>query len=230
LKKVFTYIHYFLNLGINWNFKLALFIIYHEIRGEKKFGLSTIGIDDLTSSVAEDDRKHASIYQPINFFIAEWLFEKAQLLVHNKESTRFLDAGCGKGRALLMAAFYGYQNISGFDISLAMCHEAILNTEKANVNYPDASFCIEQANANSYKIPDDTGVIFLFNPFDIEIMQGFIEQVLRSLQKAPREILVLYANPECKQAWMDAGFMPIGEIRKMNWLHGMVLSNKKAGN
>lgn len=228
--RLMEYLRYFFFLAFHWNVRLAFFILFYEIRGERKFGTYTTGVDDLLDSVSESDRRHASIYQPVNFFIAEWLFTKANEFYPDKRSVRFLDAGCGKGRTLLMAAFYGFTRISGFDISPAMCHYAISQTEEALNKYPAAGFSIDQANALDVDIPDDTGVIFLFNPFDEHIMRGFANRVNASLKRAPRQILLLYANPECRKIWEETGFKKIDEIRKMKWLHGMVFLKQKAGN
>jgi SAM-dependent methyltransferase len=64
------------------------------------------------------DREHASIYQPVNFYTAETLFESI-----DKEDTigTFLDMGCGKGRVLAMAAAYGFKEIIGVDLSPQLC-------------------------------------------------------------------------------------------------------------
>ncbi len=75
--RLMEYLRYFFFLAFHWNVRLAFFILFYEIRGERKFGTSTTGVDDLLDSVSESDRRHASIYQPVNFFIAEWLFTKA---------------------------------------------------------------------------------------------------------------------------------------------------------
>ncbi len=195
-------------------------MIRHEIRGEKKYGLQTTGTDDLIKSVSEKDRKHASIYQPINYYIAELLFER---LSTSQKQTGFLDAGCGKGRVMAMALYSGFRKVSGFDISPEMCYDALNNLEALDHKYPDAEWDVDCVDAVKYPIDPATGVIFLFNPFDEVIMKSFIQQVMKSLAHHPRPMTILYANPQCKKLWLQAGFIEIFHAQKMNWLEGSVL-------
>jgi hypothetical protein len=74
-----------------------------------------------------------------------------------------------------------------------------------------------------YTIPETVGVIFLFNPFDHVIMEEFIAKVEDSLRRKQRPLKILYANPQCKQQWLDAGFEETDSFVKMNFLKGSVL-------
>lgn len=217
---LWQYIRYFFFIGINWNFPLAIFMIRHEIRGEKKYRLQTTGTDNLVKSVSEKDRKHASIYQPINYYIAEILFEQ---LHASQKQTGFLDAGCGKGRAMALALYFGFKKVSGFDISPEMCYDALNNLEALENKYPTAILDVDCEDAGKCSIDPDTGVIFLFNPFDEVIMKPFIQQVMKSLSIFPRPMTILYANPQCKNLWLQAGFQETFHTKKMNWLEGSVL-------
>jgi SAM-dependent methyltransferase len=220
-RKFLSYFKYFFYLGWNWNFRLASAILYYEIKGEKKYRISTIGTYDLNTSVSEKDRKHASIYQPVNYYIGEWLFK--QLEDQDIRSKSFLDAGCGKGRAMVMAAHFGFKEVSGFDISPKMCNEAITNINKVQCQFPGTKFEVVCSDARTAIISDNIGVIFLFNPFAKIIMKVFITRVMDSLKKNPRNLMVLYANPECRDLWEAAGFEPINQIEKLYWLQGLVL-------
>lgn len=217
-----NYIHYFFYLGFNWNFRLAAFVMYHEIAGEKKYGLHTTGIDDLTTSVSLKDRQHASIYQPVNFYTAEKLF--AQLTPADK-STSFLDVGCGMGRLLAMAAHHDFHHIYGVDFSPKLCHEAVLLAEALNQKFDNLIIEIDCMDAIEYIVPDDVSVIFLFNPFDDLIMQGFIKQLQQSIGRKPRPVKVLYANPQCKDLFLNAGFEETFSFKKMYYLEGAVMVN-----
>ncbi len=221
VRKLTAYLKYFFYLGWHWNFRLAATILYYEIKGEEKYGIQTTGIDDLSDSVSEKDRKGASIYQPVNYFIAGWLFE--QLDAEDKTGKSFMDAGCGRGRAMAMAAANGFKTIFGFDISPRMCYEAMPNIESIQKQFPDTRISLECTDARAVDIPADCSVIFLFNPFDKTIMEPFIKKVIQSLTRHPRPLKILYANPECRQLWEEAGFKPVASIKKLKWLQGLVL-------
>jgi len=102
------YLQYFFYLAWYWNIRLAFFVLYYEIKGEKKYNLKTVGIDDLKKSLHPDDLVHASVYQPINFYTAETLFST---LTPADKQTALLDVGCGKGRVLAMAAHHGFGQV-----------------------------------------------------------------------------------------------------------------------
>ena len=220
-----NYLSYFFYIGWNWSFSLAFFIIRHEIKGEKKYGVNTIGIDDLHTSVGEDDREHASIYQPVNYYTAEQLFDQ---LSTEDVNGGFLDIGCGRGRVLAIAAAYGFTKITGIDFSPKLCHEAIQLCDDIEARYPKASIVIDCADAREFLIPKNVTVLFLFNPFDKLVMVDFIKQVMKTVKENPRNIKVLYANPQCKKEWLEAGFEETFYFQKMKLLEGSILEyNKK---
>jgi SAM-dependent methyltransferase len=222
LKYTVAYIKYFLYLALNWNFPLAFYIIKKEIEGEKKYGLRTTGIDDLTKSMNIEEREHASIYQPVNFYTAEALFSQVDAL---DLQGGFLDMGCGKGRVLAMAAAFGFTEIIGVDFSAQLCYEANNNTKLLAEKYQTATITIECEDARDYNIPNTISVIFLFNPFDDLVMDDFLKQVKKSLLERPRRLKILYANPQCKKQWLKAGFNEVHFFKKMKFLEGSVLVN-----
>jgi SAM-dependent methyltransferase len=217
------YLLYFLYLEWYWGLRLALFIIRHEIRGEKKYGIRTIGIENLSGTVPVEDRIHVSRYEPVNYYTSTRLLDYLQPADFR---TTFLDAGCGKGRLLAMGAAYGFSDIIGIDFSKKLCDTAINVCSCIKTRYPDISITIECADARHYCIPETIGVIFLFNPFDAVVMDEFIQKVFESLSRKNRPLKVLYANPQCKQQWLEAGFKEIASFVKLRYLQGSVLEKK----
>lgn len=220
LSNAWAYLQYFFFIAWHWNIRLAAFVIYHEIKGEHKYKTRSTGIDELRNSLTTADLQHASIYQPVSFYIAELLFQ--QLPFHITQ-TGFLDAGCGKGRTMAMAAYHGFTQVEGFDLSanmVAATHTAISDWKRV---YPHCHFHVWQQNAMEVELPQHIGVIFLFNPFDAFVMQAFAQRVLESLQEKPRDMYVLYCNPLYKDIWEAAGFESIFHSQKMHYLEGTVL-------
>lgn len=212
------YLRYFLYVAWHWGLNLAIFIIKHEIRGEKKYGISTIGLDSLSGTVSKEDHGHVSTYEPVNFYTAGWLFDQLK-----NTNTTFLDVGCGRGRVLVIAAAYGFKNIIGIDFSQKLCNEAAAVCTAIQDKYPGRSVTIICADARRYDIPDSVGVIFLFNPFDASVMSGFIQKVAESLARKKRPLKILYANPQCKDLWLEAGFKETASFVKKRHLKGSVL-------
>lgn len=209
---------------MNWNFPLAFFSIYHEIRGERKYRLDTIELDRLkTITVKGDNLNHGSIYQACNYFILEKGFNYLRSINENKNITDF---GCGKGRAMIVAAYYGFINITGIDFAKALCLQAEKNIRNIRPLFPLAKFNIICDDVVNYKIQKDQTVFFFFNPFDDVIMLKVVKNILSSLREKERKIYIVYANPIHKEIFLSAGFEEEYYFKKLQYLELSVLSKK----
>ncbi len=220
--KSLSYLKYFFFIGFNWNFRLALFTIYHEIKGEKKYQIDSIEINRLkTISVKGDNKIHASIYQGANYFLLEKAFDYLQ---ENKVNGSLVDFGCGKGRVLAVAACYGFTKIKGIDFAPSLCAVAKENIEKLQNHFPQTEFSIICDDAIHYSIQKDDAVFFFFNPFDEIILLKVVKNILQSLKENPREIHVVYINPLHKEIFLSAGFVEEYYLMKMRFLELSILS------
>lgn len=217
------FIKYFFYLAWHWDIRLAFFIIKNERKGEKKYGIVTTGIDDLKSTIPKEVLVHASVYQPINYFIAEHLFDQT---TYEDLQGSLLDLGCGKGRVLAVAAAYGFKQIIGVDFSPALCKNAEDTTALIRRKNKQTQIDIICADAANYIIPASVSTIFLFNPFDALIMRQVIKQIKKSQQLNPRRIKILYANPVCKFLFLEEGFFETFHLKKMEYLEGCVLEQR----
>jgi len=222
--KLFTYIKYFFYLAWNWNIPIAIFIIRHEIRGEKKYGIHTSGFDELKHLQKKGiDLSHSTIYMPVNYYMLEKMMTEINQVAHNKT---FLDIGCGKGRAMAVAAHYGFKKISGIDISKEFVDETRENLKTVKEKFPDVKFDVILQDAFYYQIPIDLSVIFIFNPFDEIIMSGVVENILISQEKKPRTIWVIYINPLYENLFLENGFVKTRSHQKLNWLLGAIFEKR----
>jgi SAM-dependent methyltransferase len=224
IMRLFNYCTYFLYLARNWNPLLAVYVLYHEVKGERKYHIHTTGIDELQGLEAKGiDISHATMYMPLNYYVLEKLMEKSTQYPHNKT---FLDIGCGKGRVLAVAAHFGFEEITGIDFSKELCEDAVKTTDSCKEKFPAAVFTIINNDAFYYELPKNITTILLFNPFDEVIMSGVIVNIARSQQLHPRTIRVLYANPVHKSLFIDDGFTEIYHIKKLKYLDGIILEKK----
>lgn len=115
------------------------------------------------------------------------------------------------------------KKVEGIDISPEMCNHAIAVLNNKIKDICGSSFSIVCDNAENHPINEEVGVIFLFNPFDEIIMKGLIGQVIQSLLKKPRQLMVLYASPMHKNLWLNAGFRETCSTTKFKWIEGSVL-------
>lgn len=219
--RAFPYLKYFFYIAWHWNPIIAIYILFHEIKGEKKYGINTIGIDNL-EELESNQLNHATIYMPAIYSMLELVFEKINIAGVN----HLLDIGCGKGRAICVAAAKGCKKVSGIDFSKDLCMDALQNLTIIQQKKPLLLAKIINNDAYTYAIPNDVDCIFLFNPFDDYLMKGVVRNILQSLAAHPRKIKIIYANPLNKSRFIDAGFGEIFYSKKMRYIEVSILENK----
>lgn len=223
--RALSYINYFFYLAFNWNFKIARHVISREIKGEKKYGINTTGADELKSLEKKGiDIEHATIYMPVSYDLLEEVLQAANNLVI-KPGNHFLDIGCGKGRALCVAAYYGFTKLTGIDFSKKLADAAAANLELTRQKFPGIQYTIYNNDAFYFEIPDDVTCIFLFNPFDEVIMSGVVFNILESLKRNKRTITIIYVNDLHKETFTIAGFSEVYYKKTMRYLEVSVLQN-----
>jgi 2-polyprenyl-3-methyl-5-hydroxy-6-metoxy-1,4-benzoquinol methylase len=222
--KFLYYFKYFYFISKNWNAKLAVFTVYHEIKGEKKYNIDTVKINRLQDEFIDSENlTHASIYQGTNYYLIEKAFE---FLKDEKVNIGIVDFGCGKGRILVVAAYYGFKSITGIDFSRSLCIIAEGNIKKITSFSPDINFNVICDDVTNYKIEKNKNCLFFFNPFDEVIMLKVVKNVLSSLKENPRKIYIIYVNPLHKEIFLSAGFEEEWCLRKMEYLEFSILSKE----
>jgi len=224
MMKLPAYIKYFFYLAWHWNIPIAWHIIRQEIKGEKKYGLNTTGADELKQLGKKGiDISHATIYMPVSYELLEDIFEQSGA-GNRQPFNHFLDIGCGKGRALCVAAHKGFTQVTGIDFSKTLCESAKANLAATKQKIPSLQYHIINNDAFYFQIPADADLIFFFNPFDEIIMSGVVNNIVTSLQSHPRKLSVIYVNPLHKDLFISAGFTEIWHCKKMKYLEASILS------
>ncbi len=101
----------------------------------------------------------------------------------------FVDLGCGKGRALLLAAQYGFSQVLGVELSPELAAVARANTAQcANVE-------VRAQDAVSVKYPQEPLLLFLYHPFLAPLLRRVLQHLLAQQAAAPRPMYLLFANP-----------------------------------
>ncbi len=219
--KLIRYIHYFFYIGINWGWTIAAVILKQEITGEKKYRIDTTGADELKQLKKSGiDISHATIYMPVSYS----LIEKTLAQIDPSNKKHFLDIGCGKGRALCVAAHYGFNKLTGIDISEALCAAAIKNLNNTKQQLPAIHYTVTTQDAAAMGVPVDTDCIFLFNPFDEVIMKKVVTGIIKSLVTSPRQLTVIYTNPLHKNLFTDNNFEEVYYSKTLQYFEVSILS------
>jgi predicted RNA methylase len=213
--------HYYLMR--NWNFFLALHIIYHEFRGEKKYNINTTGIELFPFHNTENGVKYVAVHVATNYYTLERLMEQFE---NCRDAGGFADIGCGKGRVMAIAAYYGFDKVWGVEFSEQLSTMAEANIKLVKKKMAAVSFEVINDDALQFSIPPDAGTFFFANPFGEITMRRVIENILESQQSHPRTIRIIYVHPVCKELFVAAGFRQvyaIDHLGKYKCIEGVIL-------
>ncbi|AQX86797.1 class I SAM-dependent methyltransferase [Elizabethkingia bruuniana] len=121
-----------------------------------------------------------------------------------KEST-FIDIGCGKGAAILLATRYNFKRYIGVELSPLLAEECRKNIRKF-IGKKEIDYAVYNCDATKYAIPDDVNVFYFFNPFAPPVLKVVLYNIELSLIRNPRKILILYFNAMYLPIVLDSGY------------------------
>ncbi|MGH2979206.1 MAG: class I SAM-dependent methyltransferase [Solirubrobacterales bacterium] len=122
----------------------------------------------------------------------------------------FADFGSGKGPAVLVAATFPFRRALGVEISDDLTRSAQRNLERSRMRPRAESVEFVTADVLEYEIPDDLSVVYLYNPFTGLLFARFLERLLRSLERRPRPLRLVYNYPfEHNHVIASGRFRPI---------------------
>lgn len=209
--KLLNHIKYFFYIASNWSYKLGWFTLKKEIQGELKYKIDTTAAINLSKLKLKGTQlKHATEYMPVNYFTLEALLER---LPGTAKRGTFLDIGCGKGRAMCVAAAYGYNKVEGIDFAKELIDAATNNLERIKKQHPLITYTLAWGDVHSLVIDEQVSTIFLFNPFDEVLMKQVVRKINNSLAKRPRRFFVLYCTPRFEELFLKRALMLCSELK-----------------
>lgn len=200
----------------------TLSLLLPEILFDLRFGTDTFQIvtNEELSDVTSPNIALGIPYQGTNpKLFMDTFREIRKQLSRDFSPETFVDFGCGKGRALLMAALCRFKRAIGVDYSPSLCKIAEKNIEifrkRTNTR---TQFEVVRADVSAYPIPDEATVFFFFHPFGEEVLAPILLRIHDSVMRSPRAALVVYLNPQFPQAFGSRKFrksLAVGEGRKV---------------
>ena len=119
-----------------------------------------------------------------------WVADVLAALPIRREEYEFVDLGCGKGRALIVAHEIGFSRITGIEISPSLCGFAERNLAECGVR--GQVLC---QDAGQFVLPLRPCVVFLYNPFDSRIMKRVLKNVESRIEKSKSDLWLVYLSP-----------------------------------
>ncbi len=193
--------------------------------------MTSVGKGNITSSTSSpvelsdlntgsNNIENSSRYEAVNYFVLEAMLKRIRQLT---PATIFTDLGCGKGRAMVVAAYSGFTQINGVDFAKEVCEMAVENMQITSQYISGMSFRVVCSNVLDYEISPDESVFFMFNPFAEETIRKFLRKIEYSMRINPRSIYFLYVSPKFIETFFDFNYDPVYRIRKLKYLEGVIL-------
>ena len=166
---------------------------------ERRDGISTGGRVDLEQlGLAHKDRLY---YKPSRWLTLRRVLRKRDI----SEDDVFIDFGSGKGRVVLGAARYPFKRVIGVELSDALNSVARQNLERLRGRLACDDVHLVTSDALEYEIPDDVTIAYFYNPFTGATFASVLDRLLRSVDRNPRRLQIVYGNPVEHDAVMATG-------------------------
>ena len=168
---------------------------------DTRFGTETGGLipaADLRTGAAAD--RFVTAYYAVAPSILRTLLELWQVVSKPPfplEHYTFVDLGCGKGRALLLAAENPFQEVVGIELNpeLAVIARSNLKAARSRLD-PLAPIRLIEGDALKSTLPTSPTVLFLFHPFEAPAMRRLLRLIEAQFSLRPGQLDVLYVNAE----------------------------------
>jgi SAM-dependent methyltransferase len=190
--KIFRFAWYFLRSVVLRGLINTIRLGALDLRHEKRFGISTSALGEARAS----DYYH---YQGAGYGIIIRMFSD---LAPGREHFHFIDIGCGKGRAVIVAENAGFRRITGIELYEDLLRKAAENVKQYPARRSDSSITLLQVNALNFQYQDEPAIYFLFNPFSGVVLK---EVLLKILQSTKSETYFIYMNPKYAAVFAELG-------------------------
>jgi len=173
-------------------------------RFDRRFRVDTAGILKPTELQSDPRFQQSNWYAPT---ATTSFFRMLRQIKVDFSKFVFIDFGCGKGKALLLASQLPFKEIIGIELWSEMISVAEENLKSYTGNRKCKTFQLHYMDASEFPIPSDPGIFYFFDPFREEVMQKVLENIRQSLAAAPREIYIIYCEPERPDLLDRSGFL-----------------------
>ncbi len=159
---------------------------------EAVLGINTRGYLNAKQIGFEGYSSEYNEYEPISFASITAALKEISI---NSNQDVFLDYGCGKGRAIIVAATHPFKKVIGVELSQSLADIARINIKKARfLQCHDIEICVE--DATKYQLPDDVTAILMYAPFVGETLKQVISNINESWSRSPRSITIFHKYPD----------------------------------
>lgn len=178
-------------------------------RFDRRFAVDTAGVL-LLPEIHSDPRFNGYSPTPHSFF---------SRLLHQVDidysQFTFIDFGCGKGKALLLASKLPFRRIVGVEVSSVLIGVAAENLKTYRGTTKCKTVQLVCSDARDFQLPEEKVLCYFWDPFEADVMQTIVENIRNSLAAAPRDIYVVYFMPVHRKLFDEADFLTL--VKQASW-------------
>ena len=167
-----------------------------------KYGVDTVNtkmLDEL--NIDSPNKEHGCYYEGTNAYLFQKMFLHINVDIPN---SCVVDFGSGKGKLMLLAAEQGFRKVIGVEFSMELVEIGRRNLEiYKQRTKSETKFEVFHMDAADYVIPPEANLLFFSNPFDETLIALVIENILKSLDMHPREIVVVHLFTQGNRAFAN---------------------------
>jgi SAM-dependent methyltransferase len=120
------------------------------------------------------------------------------------EHYTFVDLGCGKGRAVMLASELQFRAVIGVELNTDLARIAEANVEIWKA--AGRALCpvrIACGDATEFKLPPGPCLVYLANPFGAPVMSRLLERLKAQAVAQNQTLDVVYQNPEQERVFVN---------------------------
>jgi SAM-dependent methyltransferase len=168
---------------------------------DERYGVETSGLiggEELWSGHRHDvfnTAYYAMAPSRFHWVMEFWLADESHPAIENYS---FVDFGCGKGRAVLLASEFRFREVVGVEL-----HASLAKIAETNVvawKTAGRGICpvrIVCQDATEFAFPPGPCLFYLFHPFGAPVLERLIERIETDFASRSGMVDLIYFNPEC---------------------------------
>lgn len=165
-------------------------------------------VDTTSATVGWRTRLMGFLSSPYQAIPPEEFRELMSALPIDFSQFTFIDVGSGKGRALLLAAEYGFCRIIGIEWLPELDRIARANVEKLHEKRAlTAKIELLCMDAAEFVFPAEPTLVLLFNPLTENSLRKLLRNLEGSLRRNPRPVYVAYVNPVLEHVLVNCSLL-----------------------
>ena len=158
-----------------------------------QYGIDTIGV--LSAGEISSDKK---LIPQITIYAGSQpsIVRTSISALGSIEDYTFIDFGCGKGRAMIVATEFPFREVVGVDLSPALAATARVNAAKVAKQFPDRPrVTIAEANVIDFPLPSGKLAIFAYHPFGADVLARIVRNLEAALAADTPHVFFVYDFP-----------------------------------